>query len=119
MIYKFASRVLLFQDALIYQNAIELCYSRQTMVLYSHISSPRTWAIFEVMVNVLSLIVTSYVLNQSCRHYLFRDMLQYVINKTYKVRDELINVVVHNSLGDPKANAFDVELTKLIIRMKL
>ncbi len=33
VIYKFASRVLLFQDALIYRNAIALCYSWQTMVL--------------------------------------------------------------------------------------
>ncbi len=40
-------------------------------------------------------------------------MLQYVINKTYEVRDELINVVVPNSLGDL------IELTKLMIYMKL
>ncbi len=33
VIYKFASRVLLFQDALIYRNVIALCYSWQTMVL--------------------------------------------------------------------------------------
>jgi hypothetical protein len=46
-------------------------------------------------------------------------MLQYVINKTYEVHDELINVVVLNSLGDLEANAFDVKLTKLIINMKL
>jgi hypothetical protein len=46
-------------------------------------------------------------------------MLQYVINKTYEVCDELINVVVPNSLGDLEANAFDVELTKLMICMKL
>jgi hypothetical protein len=46
-------------------------------------------------------------------------MLQYVINKTYEVCDELINVVVPNSLGDLEANAFDVKLTKLMIRMKL
>jgi hypothetical protein len=31
-------------------------------------------------------------------------MLQYVINKTYEVRDELINVVVPNSLGDLDTN---------------
>jgi hypothetical protein len=46
-------------------------------------------------------------------------MLQYVINKTYKVCDEFINVVVPNSLGDLEANAFDVESTKLMFRMKL
>jgi hypothetical protein len=46
-------------------------------------------------------------------------MLQYVINKTYEVCDELINVVVPDSLGDLETNAFDVELTKLMICMKL
>jgi hypothetical protein len=33
VIYKFASCVLLFQDAFIYRNVIALHYSRQTMVL--------------------------------------------------------------------------------------
>jgi hypothetical protein len=37
---------------------------------------------------------------------------------TYEVCDELTNVVVHDSLGDPKVNAFDAKLTKLAIHMK-
>jgi hypothetical protein len=41
-----------------------------------------------------------------------------VINKTHEVRDELVNVVVPNNLGDPKANAFDAKVTKLVIHMK-
>jgi predicted Fe-Mo cluster-binding NifX family protein len=41
-----------------------------------------------------------------------------VINKTREVRDELVNVVVPNNLGDPKANAFDTKVIELVIHMK-
>jgi hypothetical protein len=34
---KFASLVLIFQDALTFWNAIALCYSSQSMVLQSHV----------------------------------------------------------------------------------
>ncbi len=67
-IYKFANHVLLFQDAFIYQSAIELCYNWQTMTLQSCMPSPKAWAICDVVVKVLSPIVISYVLNQSCEH---------------------------------------------------
>jgi hypothetical protein len=55
-------------------------------------------------------------LNQSCKHWLLGDALQFIINKTCGVCG--CYVVVPNSLGDPNANAFDVELTKLVIHMK-
>jgi len=107
---RFASHFLLFQDALTYWHVIVLCYSQQTMALQSCIPSLRNWVVCEVVVKMLSLIVISYVLNQSCKHWLLGDALQFIITKTCEVHDEVVHVVNLDGMGDPKANAFDVEL---------
>jgi hypothetical protein len=64
------------------------------------------------MMKVLRLIMTSCDLNYSHGHWLLNNTLQFVITKIREVHDETINVVVPNNVGDEKAKAFDIELTK-------
>jgi hypothetical protein len=88
------------------------------MVALQELPSPRTCAVCEVVVNLLSPIMIGLVLNQSHGHWLFGDVLQFVISKTCEVCDELANVVILNNLGDLKVNAFGATLIKLVIHMK-
>ncbi len=58
---KFTSYI--FQDALTFQSAIALCYITQFVALQFHVPSPRTWAICEAIMKVMSPIVNGCVLN--------------------------------------------------------
>jgi hypothetical protein len=107
---RFASHFLLFQDALTYWHVIALCHSQQTMALQSCIPSLRTWVVCEMVVKMLSLIVISCVLNQSRKHWLLGDALQFIITKTCEVHDEVGHVVNLDGIGDLEANVFNVEL---------
>lgn len=66
---KFASRVLLFQDALMFWNTIALCYNNQFVASQNRVLSPKIWAVCEEVVKVLSLIIFGFVLNQICGHW--------------------------------------------------
>jgi hypothetical protein len=59
---------------------------------------------------VVSPIVISCVLNQSHGHWLLRDALQFGITKAHEFHDDIINLVVPNSMGDPEASVFDAKL---------
>jgi hypothetical protein len=61
----FASWVLFFQDALIFRNAITLCYNTQFVALQSRLPFLRTLAICEVVMKIMSLSVNGYVLNHN------------------------------------------------------
>jgi hypothetical protein len=63
-----------------------------------------------MVVKVVSPIVTSCVLNQSRGHWLFGDALQFGITKAHEFHDDIVNLVVLNSMGDPKASVFDAKL---------
>lgn len=88
------------------------------MALQSHVPSPKTWAICDVVVKILSPIVTIYVLNQSCIHWLLGDALQFIITKACEFRDDVVNLVVLDSMGHLEANVFDAKVTKFTIHMK-
>jgi len=69
MFCKFASKVIMFQKALLFRVAIVLCYSRQTaMKVVKQGPPPFTWHICQVIVDCLSFIVTTCILNQSHGH---------------------------------------------------
>jgi hypothetical protein len=72
---KFASQVLLSQDALTFHSIIILCYSHKTMVLQSHVPSQRTWIICEVVIKTLAPIITLCIMNQNNGHWLLGDTL--------------------------------------------
>jgi hypothetical protein len=60
----FASKVILFQEALLFQKAIVLCYSSQTDVgVFGQVPPNIIWHICQTIVGCLSLIITACVLN--------------------------------------------------------
>jgi hypothetical protein len=67
----FTSKVILFQEALLFRKAIVLCYSSQTIVHVSNRIPPTiTWHICQTIVDCLSPIVITCVLKQSKDHWL-------------------------------------------------
>ncbi len=71
---KFVSKVILFQEALLFQKAIVLCYSSQTIIrAFGRVPPIITWHINQTMVDCLSTIVIACVLNQSKDHWLLSD----------------------------------------------
>jgi hypothetical protein len=63
-----------------------------------------------MVVKVLSLIVTSFDLNQNCKHWLFKDALQFIITKACEFHDDIVNLVVLNNMGYLETNVFDAKL---------
>jgi hypothetical protein len=62
--------------------------------------------------------VTTYDLNQNCRHWLFKDALQFIITKACEFHDDIVNLVVPKNMGDLEANVFDAKLVELMVQMK-
>jgi len=79
------------------------------------VPSPRTWVVCDMVVKVLSLIVTGCVLNQNCEHWLLMDALQFVIIRAHGFHDDIANLVVPDSMGDLEANVFDAKLVELMV----
>jgi hypothetical protein len=68
------------------------------------------------VVQVLSLIVSGYVLNQSHQHWLLLDALQFIISTCWDIIKKLACQIVHNNLVE---NDFcDHELKELMVYMK-
>jgi len=85
------------------------------VALQSCVPSPRTWVVCDMVVKVLSLIVTGCVLNQNCEHWLLMDALQFVIIRAHGFHDDIANLVVPDSMGDLEANVFDAKLVELMV----
>ncbi len=113
---KFASLVLIFQDALIFWNAIALCYSSQSMVLQSHVPSQKTWVVCEVVVKVLSPIVSSSVLNYNPEHYLFAKALEFIISTCRNIHEKPSFQTIFDS--HIEEDVFDYEFKEFMIRVK-
>jgi hypothetical protein len=58
-----ASKVAMFQQCLAYRAAIIMCYGCQIKAIANKITSAQTWAIVEAIFYVLSLVVTTCVVN--------------------------------------------------------
>ncbi len=86
------------------------------MAFQSFVSFPRSWATCEKVPQVLSSIVTRCVLNQSCKHWLLRHVLQYVIIKTHEIDNKLAKVVVLNKMASFKIYMY--KINKFTIHMK-
>jgi hypothetical protein len=59
------------------------------VTLQFHVPYPQIWARREILVKVLSLIISDYVLNQSWGHWLFLDALQFVILTCWDIHEDL------------------------------
>jgi hypothetical protein len=65
-------------------------YDKQTNVQVSnHIPPPIIWFICQTIIDCLSFFVSACVLNQSTRHWLLSNGLNFVITMSFKARDEM------------------------------
>jgi hypothetical protein len=71
------------------------------------------------MVKTLSFIAIGCVLNQSHEHWFLGNSLHLFITKMRVFRDEVVDAIVPNNMGDLEANAFDEKLGELMVHMKL
>ncbi len=58
------------------------------MSIIGYVPPPLTWHIFQIIVNVLSLVISDYVLNQSRGHWLLSDALNAIIIMNLKFKEE-------------------------------
>ncbi len=80
---------MLFQEALQFRATIVLCYSQQIVVkVTGHVPPPLNWHIFQIIVDVLSSIVSACVLNRSRGHWLLFDALNVIITMSLKLKEE-------------------------------
>jgi len=78
---------------------------------------PLTWQIFQIIINCLSLVVFTYVLNQSHGHWLLNDVLHSTISMNLKLREENQVLVSFESLMDDDSVVSD-ELSLLASNIK-
>jgi len=65
----------MFQEALQFHSTIMLCYNKHTIMrVISSVPPLLTWYISQIIVDCFSLIVSIYVLNYSCGHWLFNGV---------------------------------------------
>jgi hypothetical protein len=84
--YRFASKIVLFQEALQFRAIIFLCYSQQTaMKVISCVPPLLTWHISQKIIDVLSSVVSACVLNQSRGHWLLSNALNVTITMSSKL----------------------------------
>jgi hypothetical protein len=63
---KFANKIVMFQETLEYQNAIDLCYRRQeTHELQAHVPNVQTWAICKIICETIFHVVEQCIINQT------------------------------------------------------
>ncbi len=96
-----------------------MCYSKQTNVQVSScIPPPITWFICQIIINYLSLVVSTCVLNQPIGHCLLSNALNSTITMTSKAKDEMHLKHFFESLMDDDTGVF-LELTILASNIKL
>jgi hypothetical protein len=82
---RFASKIIIFQEALQFKVAIVFCYSQQiTMRNIGRVPPPLTWHISQIIVDVLSSSISACVLNESHGHWLLFDVLNVIIIMSLK-----------------------------------
>ncbi len=78
-----------FQEALQFQKSIAFCYNMHTIVMMTTwVPLLLTWHISQIIVDVFSPIMSTYVFNQSKDHWLSSDALNYVIFICLKLKEE-------------------------------
>jgi hypothetical protein len=86
-ICRFASKIILFQKAMQFKNTIMFCYSRHSLVRITIRVPPLlTWHICQIVVDYLSLVVTTCVINQSRGHWLLSDAFHFAISTSLKLK---------------------------------
>ncbi len=58
------------------------------MKITGHYPLALTWHIFQIIIDVLSLIISACVLNQSLKHWLLFDALNAIITMSLKLKEK-------------------------------
>ncbi len=88
--HKFANKIILFYKAWHFKTTIFLSYNCQTLMrITNHVFSPLIWNVFQIIVDIVFLVVNVYVLNHYHGHCLFSNVLHVVITMALKLKTKL------------------------------
>jgi hypothetical protein len=108
----------MFQEALQFCSPIVLCYSKHIAVRVNGRVPPlRTWQISQIIVDCLSPIVSTCILNQSHGHWLLSDVLHFVISMSLKLKDGNKIILSFESLMEDNSIIYD-ELSLLAFNIR-
>jgi hypothetical protein len=79
----------MFEEALQFHSTIVVCYNKQTIMrVINQMPPPLTWHIYQIIVDCFFPIVSTYVVNQPCGHWLLSDALHIAISMSLKLKEE-------------------------------
>ncbi len=108
MICSFASKVILFQEALQYYEAIVHSYNKQIVARINvFVPPPPTWHVAQIVVDVLSLIVSACVLKQCDGHWILSYAFHFAITMNTKLMEELENPPSFDNIIDEDSRMVD------------
>jgi len=90
----FASKVAMFHQCLACRAIIIMCYGHQIEALANKIPSMQTWAIVEAICDVLSLVVTTCVVNQHHGYWLLSNVFASTIKLYVRFTKEKLELQV-------------------------
>ncbi len=88
----FASKVSMFQQCLIYQKSIVMCYNCQTKAWANKIPCGMTWAIIEAICETFVPIVAACVVIQCHGYWLLLDVLVSTIKSYVRLEKEKLDM---------------------------
>jgi hypothetical protein len=102
-----ASKIILFQEALQFEETIIFYYYRQNnMGMVTRVLPPLTWHIL-IIVDSLGLVVIACIMNQSRGHWLLSDALNFSLFMSLKFRNENDFATFDNLLEEDANVAFE------------
>jgi hypothetical protein len=108
----------MFQEALQFRSTIVLCYNKQiVMKIIGQMPPFLIWHIYQILVDCLSPIVSSYVFNQSHGHWLLSDALHSIISMSLKLKEENKIILSFESLMEDDSIIFN-ELSLLAFNIR-
>jgi len=108
----------MFQEALQFRSTIVLCYNKQiVMKIIGQMPPFLIWHIYQILVDSLSPIVSSYVFNQSHGHWLLSDALHSIISMSLKLKEENKIILSFESLMEDDSIIFN-ELSLLAFNIR-
>nr|XP_024359895.1 uncharacterized protein LOC112274515 isoform X1 [Physcomitrium patens] len=111
---RFASKVILCQEALDYQPVLQLCSASQSDGMFFDVPSVETWAIAKAVTVALNPVLQQCVMNRSKGYWLLSDAIAAALSLYLQLHKETIN----RSLPDPKLDPhFESELEVLQVRL--
>nr|XP_024402695.1 uncharacterized protein LOC112295398 isoform X2 [Physcomitrium patens] len=116
MMGRFASKVILCQEALDYQHALSLYYGSQSNDMYIEVPSVETWAVAKAVTDALTPVLQQCIMNQSKAYWLLSDAIATALSLCIQLHRERLP---NRSLADPKLDpSFEAALDVSLDRMR-